>query len=81
MTPRDGLLQRGAHAENYFSRYWTPSLTVVDPQILYLPLETPATPPAAPKNYYLGGLANSRRLTRGFGWVSVWLVFLFGRGA
>jgi hypothetical protein len=30
------------------------------------------------KNYYSGGTANLQRLTRGIGWVSVWILFLFG---
>lgn len=43
MTYRDGVqIQRGRHVESFSSGFWTPLLTVVDPQIPYLPLESPS---------------------------------------
>ena len=55
MTTRDGLVQRGRLMQAASSGFWTPSLTVVDPEIPYLPLETPAAPPEPPSG---GGYLN-----------------------
>jgi hypothetical protein len=77
MTLRDGLVRRGQYVENHSSRIWTPSLTDTDPEVPYLPLETPSAPPAGVRNYYLGG-NSMQRVARGFAWVGVWLFFLLG---
>lgn len=41
MTNRDGLVRWGRLIRTFPSGFWTPSRTAVDPQIPYLPLETP----------------------------------------
>lgn len=41
-------------------------------------VQTTAPPVVTVRNYYSGGTANIQRLTRGIGWVSVWVIFFLG---